>query len=179
MRKKAPAYKTDRGLVLVGSGRLCRKLLAVIVPVMVMAVGTSLASAQTLNWEGQTGIFVTPLAYTAPSTYKGLGVPVVAYHYLDGGPVLGGFHQASVTVGGFERVEFGYTRSLHQEGGTTGLSNLWSAGFNAFHGKVVLLREKDRKQAWLPTLSAGFVVRSQVRNVGDAIQGKDTTNADF
>ena len=78
---------------------------------MVIVIGTSIASAQTLNWEGQTGIFVTPLAYTAPSTYRGLGVPVVAYHYLDGGPVLRGFHQVSVTVGGFERLELGYTRS--------------------------------------------------------------------
>ena len=55
--------------------------------------------AQSLNWEGQTGVFVTPLAYTAPSGKGGIGRPIVAYHYLNAGEVLGGFHTASVTVG--------------------------------------------------------------------------------
>jgi Protein of unknown function (DUF3034) len=136
-------------------------------------------AAQTRNWEGQTGIFVTPLAYTAPSSDKSFGHPIVAYHYLDAGPVLGGFHQASMTVGAFGHLEFGYTRSLHREGGTAGLSNLWSSGFNTFHGKLNFLRENVARQSWLPALSMGFVVRSQVRNVGGVIRGHDTTNEDF
>src|SRR5947208_7397973 len=115
-------------------------------------------------------------AYAVPSTDKGLGRPVVAYHYLDAGPVLGGFHQVSVTVGAFNRVEFGYTRNLHQDGSTAGLSTLWSSGFNAFHGKLNFLPER---RAWQPALSVGFVARSQVRNVGGVIQGQDTNNADF
>jgi hypothetical protein len=157
-----------------GSG-LAPILLAVI---MMGACGNS-ASAQNLDWEGQTGIFVTPTAYIAPSGAKGFGLPIVAYHYLDGGQVLGGFNQVSITVGGFNRLEFGYTRDLHQEGSTTGLSNLWSSGFNIFHGKLSLLREKESRQGWLPSLSVGFVARTQVRNVGGVMQGKDTTNADF
>jgi hypothetical protein len=149
---------------------------SMLLTVIVTGVGTNTASAQSLNWEGQTGVFVTPLAYTVPSPEKGLGRPVVAYHYLDAGQVLGGFHQVSITVGAFNRVEFGYTRNLHQDGSTVGLSNLWSSGFNAFHGKLNFLQE-DRR--WRPGLSVGFVVRSQVRNVGGVIQGKSTTNADF
>src|SRR5690242_3425733 len=86
------------------------------------------AHAQALNWEGQTGIFVTPLAYVVPSDAKGFGKPVVAYHYLDGGSVLGGFNQFSITEGVFHRVEFGYTRDVHQEGDTAGVSGLWSNG---------------------------------------------------
>ena len=144
-----------------------------------MGLHANIASAQSLNWEGQTGIFVTPTAYLAPSGAKGFGTPVVAYHYADGGQVLGGFNQASITLGGFDRLEFGYTRGLHQEGSTTGLSNLWSGGFNIFHGKLNLLNEKDTKQGWLPSISIGFVARTQVRNVGGVMQGKDTTNADF
>jgi hypothetical protein len=139
----------------------------------------NIAPAQSLNWEGQTGIFVTPMAYIAPSGAKGFGIPIVAYHYVDGGQVLGGFHQVSITVGGFDRLEFGYTRDLHQEGSTTGLSNLWSGGFNILHGKLSLLSEKNTKQGWLPSLSVGFVARTQVRNVGGVMRGKDTTNADF
>jgi len=46
--------------------------------------------AQSLNWEGQTGAFITPFAYTSPSPAGGLGRPAVAFHYLDGGNVLGG-----------------------------------------------------------------------------------------
>jgi Protein of unknown function (DUF3034) len=139
-------------------------------------VAMNTASAQSLNWEGQTGVFVTPLAYAVPSTEGGFGKPVVAYHYLDAGGVLGGFHQVSVTIGAFTRVEFGYTRNLHQDGSTAELSNLWGNGFNTFHGKVNVLREG---QSWLPALSVGFVARSQVHNVGGVLQNKDTTNEDF
>jgi hypothetical protein len=141
-----------------------------------LCVAMNTVSAQSLNWEGQTGVFVTPLAYAVPSTERGFGKPVVAYHYLDAGGVLGGFHQVSVTIGAFTRVEFGYTRNLHQDGGTADLSNLWGNGFNTFHGKVNVLREG---QSWLPALSVGFVARSQVHNVGGVLQNKDTTNEDF
>jgi hypothetical protein len=144
--------------------------------VIVTSIGTPTTAAQSVNWEGQTGVFVTPLAYTVPSTETGFIRPVVAYHYLEAGQVLGGFHQVSITLGAFSRVEFGYTRNVHQDGGTIGLSNLWSSGFNAFHGKLNFLRES---RTWRPALSAGFVARSQVRNVGGVIQGQKTTNEDF
>jgi hypothetical protein len=143
---------------------------------VILGLSWNSASAQSLNWEGQDGIFVTPLAYPVPSTEKSLGRPIVAYHYLDAGSVLGGFHQASVTVGAFDRLEFGYTRNLHQSGTTAGLSDLWGDGFNVFHGKLNLVRER---RGWLPALSAGFVARSQVQNVGGVIRKKETNNADF
>jgi hypothetical protein len=151
-------------------------LAAMLLAVIVTGADTNSALAQSLNWEGQDGIFVTPLAYAVPSADKGFGGPVIAYHYLDAGVVLGGFHQASVTMGAFNRIEFGYTRNLHQEGGTVGLSKLWSSGFNAFHGKFNLLSER---RAWRPALSIGFVARTQVQNVGGVIRGKETNNADF
>jgi hypothetical protein len=84
--------------------------------------------------------------------------------------------QISVTIGGFRRFEFVYTRDLHQDGNTAGLSSLWTSGFNAFHGKVNFLEEN---REWIPTISAGFIVRSQVHNVGGVTQNKDYTNADF
>src|SRR6202047_4825323 len=152
-----------RGTARSGSGRTVVFLAAI------LFVAMNTASAQSLNWEGQTGVFVTPLAYAIPSTEGGFGKPVVAYHYLDAGGVLGGFHQVSVTIGAFTRVEFGYTRNLHQDGSTTGLSNLWSSGFNTFHGKLNFIREG---RTWLPALSVGFVARSQVRNVGGVLENK-------
>ena len=53
-----------------------------------------------------------------------LGCPIVAYHSLNGGSVLGGFHQLSITAAAMHRIEFGYTRDFHQSGSTAGLSNL-------------------------------------------------------
>jgi hypothetical protein len=153
--------------------------LAVLLASIVISAMTNTASAQMLNWEGQTGVFVTPLAYTVPSDDKGIGKPVFSYHFLNGGEVLGGFNQASTTTGAFDRIEFGYTRSIHQAGSTAGLNTLWSGGFNTFHGKFNVVPENAADQAWLPALSMGFVVRSQVRNVGGVITGQDTTNADL
>ncbi len=171
---KAYAYKT----------RLCAGrfrsfwgsiLSLLLLTAVVVIASTNSAWAQSLNWEGQDRIFVTPLAYAVPSADKGFGRPVVAYHYLDAGGVLGGFHQISVTMGVFNRIEFGYTRDLHQAG-TADLSDLWSSGFNAFHGKVNLLSER---RTWRPALSLGFVARTQVQNVGGVIESEQTNNADF
>jgi hypothetical protein len=145
----------------------------------ILVIGAVGVPAQNLNWEGQTGVFITPLAYTAASPNNGFGEPILAYHFLDGGPVLGEFHQASVTVGLLSRIEFGYTRTIHGDGDTAGLSDLWTSGFNTVHAKVNLAPENAAKKKWLPAISAGFVARTQVRNVGGVITGKDTTNGDI
>jgi hypothetical protein len=124
-------------------------------------------------------VFVTPLAYTAGSPNTGAGKPVVAYHFLNAGDVLGNFHTASVTEGLFGRVEFGYTRVFHQDGSTEGLSDLWQGGFNIVHGKVNVLHENAAKKKWVPAISAGFVARTQVRNVAGVLASRDNNNADF
>ncbi len=66
--------------------------------------------AQNIRWEGETGVFVTPLAYTARSPKGGLGHLLAAYHYFSGGGILGDFYNVSGTVGAFSRIEFGYAR---------------------------------------------------------------------
>ncbi len=141
--------------------------------------GVNTTYAQAINWEGQTGVFVTPLAYTVPSKDASFGRPVVAYHYLDGGEVLGGFNNFSVTMGAFRRLEFGYTRTVHQEGSTPGLSSLWGSGYNAFQAKFNFLQENAARKQWLPALSIGFVARTQVPNVAGALKNTTTNNADF
>jgi hypothetical protein len=113
------------------SGRRFAGYPTIMVAIIVIAwTGSNPAFAQSLNWEEQTGVFVTPLAYSVSTGNATLSIPVVSYHHLNAGRVLGGFHQVSITVGAFNRVEFGYTGSLHQDGSTPGLSTLWSAGFN-------------------------------------------------
>jgi hypothetical protein len=159
-----------------GAGRIGGVLAAVLLAIVAAGVSTSAASAQSLNWEGQDGVFITPLAYSVPTGAAPLGIPVVSYHFLDAGPVLGRFHQVSISMGAFHRLEFGYTRNLHQDGDTAGLSNLWTSGFNIFHGKLNLIRER---RSLVPALSVGLVVRTGVRNVGGVIQAKNTNNQDF
>jgi hypothetical protein len=159
---------------------LARFSTAIFLSVLVSLVldGTS-ASAQALNWEGQTGVFVTPLAYTVPSSDRSFGRPVVAYHYLNGGQVLGGFNNFTVTMGAFRRLEFGYTRTVHQEGSTPSLSSFWGSGYNAFQGKFNFLKENAANKGWIPAVSIGFVARTQIPNVIGAPPNKSTNNADF
>lgn len=140
---------------------------------------TGVTHGQALNWEGQTGVFVTPLAYTVPSQDNNFGRPILAYHYLSGGEVVGGFHNVSVTIGALHRVEFGYTRTVHSQGNTAGLSELWGNGYNTFHGKWNGLQENIGNIRWVPAVSVGFVARTQVPNVVGVLQNKKTTNADF
>jgi hypothetical protein len=45
--------------------------------------------------------------------------------------------------------------------------------------KGTLITENSWKQSWMPQISTGFMLRTQVRNVGGQMQNKDTTNADI
>jgi len=152
--------------------RCCRRL-----AFFAMVAGVALAlgpvtrqHAQALGWEGETGVFVTPLAYTASAEGQKLH-PVVAYHYLNAGPVIGDFHEASIELGVGKRLEFGYTREFHVLGGDPNLSPLWQNGFNIFNGKVNLVPENYGKHKWVPAISTGFVARPNVRNVGNWVEG--------
>lgn len=127
---------------------------------------TSLLHAQALGWEGETGVFVTPLAYTASAENQKIH-PVVAYHYFNAGSIIGDFHEMSVTVGIGKRLEFGYTHEFHTFGNDPNLSPLWQNGLEVFHGKAILVPENFRKEKWVPAVSVGFMARTNVRNVGN------------
>ena len=47
------------------------------------------------------------------------------------------------------------------------------------HGKVNVLHENTAKKKWVPAISAGFVARTQVRNVAGVLANRDNNNADF
>src|SRR5262249_57730204 len=66
--------------------------------------------AQNLGLEGETGGFITPFANTAPSPANGLGKPVVSYHFLNTGDVVGPFSWISVTEAPVWPGQFGYNR---------------------------------------------------------------------
>ena len=136
------------------------------------------AQAQNLGLEGPTGVFVTPLAYTLPSPSNSIGIPSLGFHFLDGGSVIGYFSKLSITEGAFNRIEFGYTRDIHQTAGDPSLSSLWHPGFDIIHAKVNFLPENTGHHNWLPAISGGFIERLQVHNVGGTINGKNTNNTD-
>lgn len=138
------------------------------------------ATGQSLNWDGQTGIYTTPLASVASSKAGQAGRPVVGYHFLNGGDVMGAWHSVSVTEGFAGRAEFGYTRTMMSAGSNTALSPLWKGGYNVVHGKVNLVGENAGKHAWMPAVSAGFVARMGDGNVSGTLAGNKTyTNGDI
>lgn len=147
---------------------------AALFAVMLVCGLTTSLHAQALGWEGETGVFVTPMAYTASAEGQKFH-PVVAYHYFDAGPVIGQFHETSVEMGVGKRLEFGYTREFHVFGNDPqGVSYLWQNGFDIFNGKVNVIPENYNKQKWVPAISVGFIARTNDRNVGNYDGGLKT-----
>jgi len=159
----------------------------VVVSAALLLILAPIAKAQ-LNWDGQTGAFATPFAYVASSGENKIGHPEVAFHYLNGGSVIGNDYQVSFTVGLFKYTEFGYTSSF-SSAGSSALTGLFQGGYNTFHGKVNLVPENAGKTKWVPAISAGFVARFQDERVARApiaghlldspLAGETTNNADF
>jgi len=146
---------------------------------LALSLGATGLQAQSLGYEGPTGIFVTPLASTAASPAKGAGHPVIAYHVLAGGPVIGTWNTVSITEGFAQRFEVGYTREDHNPGNTATLSPLWTGGFNIFHGKANLVPENAGKTKWVPAISIGGIARTNDSNVFDGTNGQSKTNGDI
>jgi len=132
-----------------------------------LAAGLLLAgtlTAQNLTLEGQTGGFLTPTAYVV-TMEKGqmFSHPSVSFHFINANSVIGYIETLSITEGFANRVEAGYTRSVHQLGGESGgldLSNLWNySGMNVFHGKVIGITD-GQFGAWTPGIAVGGLVRT-------------------
>jgi hypothetical protein len=133
--------------------------------------------AQSLNWEGQTGNVITPDARVSESPARSIGHPVVSFHVLNGGEVLGNHFQTSLTIGVARRVEFGVSRSSVASINSGGLNTLFDRGFTTIHAKVNLLAENARSKR-LPGISAGVLTRWQQKHLEGAL-GVATQNADL
>ena len=150
---------------------------AALAAVAISLVISGAASAQHLTLEGQTGGFLTPTAYVVYSAKgKTFSHPAIGGHFIDASSVIGKVETFSITEAIANRVEFGYTRSVHQFGNQPtstatplGLSELWHySGMNVFHGKVVALKEGTGGQ-WTPGIAVGGVFRTNDRFVSGAI----------
>lgn len=130
--------------------------------------------AQGLNWEGQTGAFLTPFAYTANSPGK-FGRPELAFHYLNAGNVIGNDYQLSITEGVARHFELGYTGAFSSSGnagfgdGNYLPSYLFANGFSEFHGKLKFINENARGMKWVPAIAVGALGRTGVQRVGGVI----------
>jgi hypothetical protein len=151
---------------------------ATLILLLALPVFARTAQAQSLGYEGPTGVFVTPLASTAASPANGAGHPVIAYHVLAGGPVIGTWNTASITEGFAKRFEVGYTREDHEAGTNTALSPLWDSGFNIVHGKANIVPENAFKTKWIPAISVGGIVRANDTMVFNGANGQTKTNGD-
>jgi len=145
-------------------------LLTLIAPMMV--------HAQNIGWEGETGVFVTPLAYVVSSPANSFSHPYIGFHYLGAGSIIGDFYETSVTEGAFGRTEFGYTRNFLSHASDPNLSYLWNDGFNIAFGKINIVPENWGKHDWIPAFSVGGMGRWDVDNVGAALFHKKTNNGD-
>ena len=137
---------------------------------MVALFATSRMNAQNLTLEGQTGGFITPTAYVVLSE-KGqfFSHPAVGYHFVNASNVIGYVHTFSIEEGIANRMEFGYTRSVHTEGNSPTFSSLWNySGMNVFNAKVVGIKD-GQFGPWTPGIGAGFVVRTDDRFVSGAL----------
>ena len=144
---------------------------------LIFSAGT--ASAQSLNWEGQTGVFVTPFAYTAAADAGKAGKPSIGYHFLNVGPYAGNFQTLNLTEGLGGVIEVGYTRVIHNKGSQAPLNTLWDSSFHIFHGKIKMVSENMNKNNWVPAISLGFVARTGDHNVTGVLGNKDYSSADL
>ena len=164
------------------------KKLVLVISLFLIASFSQSLFAQGLNWEGQTGALLTPFAYTAASPAGKFGKPEVAFHYLNTGEVIGNDYQFSITEGIANRFEFGYTASLSSAGSTPFLSDLFTNGYNTFHGKGIIIKENSWKKNWVPAIAAGAIGRVGIQRIATstlwsvAVAGAPvpaTSNADF
>lgn len=157
------------------ASEILRAVVRLSVSSVVLAAVAFPAFAQ-LDWEGQSGGLINPYAYTLPS--QKLGHPELAFHYLNGGPVLGGDYRASFTIGFLKIGEIGYTRVFNSEGSAP-LAPQFANGFNIGHIKFRLVPEGAQHWKFLPAIAAGSVVRTQVRRLTEVSERENTTCPDF
>src|ERR1700685_901544 len=137
------------------------------------------AQAQALNMDGHSGIFFQPWAEVVPSPAGKFGGPTVSFHIVDAGPVAGDYLNVGIEQGFGNRLEFGFTRSNHTDGGDPAISPLFNfAGMNIFNFKMKVLSANSHGRKYLPSISVGGVLRTNDPFVSQSVTHKNATNGD-
>jgi hypothetical protein len=120
-------------------------------------------NAQSLTMDGESGIFLQPMADVVPSPQHKFGGSTVGFHAVDAGPVAGDYINIGVEEGFGNWLEFGYTRSNHTDGGDPTISPLFNfSGMNIFNFKA----------------KVGGVLRTNDPFVVQAVKHTNATNGD-
>jgi hypothetical protein len=153
------------------------------IPFAALVLGALLFSqrtnAQSLTMDGESGIFLQPLADVVPSPQHKFGEPTVSFHAVDAGPVAGDYINIGVEEGFGNWLEFGYTRSNHTDGGDPTISPLFNfSGMNIFNFKAKVLPANYHGHKYLPTISVGGVLRTNDPFVVQDVKHTNATNGD-
>jgi hypothetical protein len=136
-------------------------------------------NAQSLTMDGESGIFLQPLADVVPSPQHKFGEPTVSFHAVDAGPVAGDYINIGIEEGFGNWLEFGYTRSNHTDGGDPTISPLFNfSGMNIFNFKAKVLPANYHGHKYLPAISVGGVLRTNDPFVVQAVKHTNATNGD-
>jgi len=159
--------------------RSIAKSVSCILPILAAFVLIPRANAQSLTMDGESGIFLQPLADVVPSPQHKFGGPTVSFHAVSAGPVAGDYINIGVEEGFGNWLEFGYTRSNHTDGGDPTISPLFNfSGMNIFNFKAKVLTANYHGHKYLPAISVGGVLRTNDPYVIQAVKQKNATNGD-
>jgi Protein of unknown function (DUF3034) len=159
--------------------RSIAKSVSFILPILAVLVLVPRANAQSLTMDGESGIFLQPLADVVPSPEHKFGGPTVSFHAVDAGPVAGNYINIGIEEGFGNWLEFGYTRSNHTDGGDPTISPLFNfSGMNIFNVKAKVLPANYHGHKYLPAISVGGVLRTNDPFVVQAVKHKNATNGD-
>jgi len=159
--------------------RSIAKCVSFFLPLLAALVLLPRANAQSLTMDGESGIFLQPLADVVPSPQHKFGGPTVSFHAVDAGPVAGNYINIGVEEGFGNWLEFGYTRSNHTDGGDPTISPLFNfSGMNIFNVKAKVLSANYHGHKYLPAISVGGVLRTNDPFVVQAVKHKNATNGD-
>jgi hypothetical protein len=129
--------------------------------------------------DGESGIFLQPMAEVVPSPQNKFGGPTLSFHAVNAGPVAADYINTGVEEGFGNWLEFGYTRDFHTNGADPTISPLFNFhGMNIFNFKAKLLPSNYHGHKYLPTISVGGVLRTNDPFVVQAVMHKDATNGD-
>jgi hypothetical protein len=135
--------------------------------------------AQSLTMDGESGIFLQPLAEVVPSPEHKFGGPTVSFHAVDAGPVAADYINVGVEEGFGNWLEFGFTRAQHTNGADPTVSPFFNfTGMNIFNFKAKLLPSNYVGHKYLPTISLGGVLRTNDPYVVQAVKHQNATNGD-
>jgi hypothetical protein len=139
----------------------------------------SRANAQSLTMDGESGIFLQPVATVVPSPHNKFGGPTLSFHSVDAGPVTGVYINLGTEEGFGNWSEFGFTRAQHTNGGDPTISPLFNfTGMNIFNFKAKILAANYHGHKYVPDISLGGVLRTNDPYVVQAIKHQNATNGD-